>query len=387
MNDLLDRELRRELDDLRLSGRYRNFKIIQSASLPEAIIQGKRYKVFCSNNYLGLANHPRLKQAACEAAERLGSGSGASRLVCGNMSAHVELEEELARFKQAEAAIIFPTGYMANLGAISALAGPKDTVIIDRLCHASIIDGCRLSRAKLQVYEHLDMDSLEHVLSRSGKYRRRLVITDSIFSMDGDIAPLPQIIELCRRYQAVSMVDEAHATGVFGEHGRGTLEHLGVEGQMDVVMGTLSKAVGSLGGFVVGSQVLIDYLRQNCRSFIYTTALPPGVCAASTAGLKIIQDEPQRRQRLWENVEYLRRGLLELGFNLMGSQSQIIPVLLGDEARTIQVSEKLFRQGILIPGIRPPTVPKGQSRLRITLMSDHSREDLDCLLEALRICG
>ncbi len=386
MNDLLAKELRRELDDLKLAGRYRNFRVIQSASLPEGIIQGKRYKIFCSNNYLGLANHPRLRQAACESTERLGSGSGASRLVCGNMSAHVELEEELARFKQAEAAIVFPTGYMANVGTISTLAGPEDTAIIDRLCHASIIDGCRLSGAKLQVYKHLDLDSLEHVLSRSGKYRRRLVITDSIFSMDGDIAPLPQIIELCQCYGAVSMVDEAHATGVFGEHGWGTLEHFGVEGQVDVVMGTLSKAVGSLGGFVVGPQILIDYLRQSCRSFIYTTALPPGVCAASTAGLRLIRDEPQRRQRLWENVEYLRRGLLELGFNLMGSQSQIIPVLLGDETRTMQASEALFHQGILIPGIRPPTVPKGQCRLRITLMADHSREDLDCLLEALQNC-
>ncbi len=275
---------------LKQSGLYRDPKVIDSPTDSRVIIDEKSYLAFCSNNYLGLANDERLKDAAVSAIQKYGWGSGASRLVCGSLRPHQVLEQTLARFKATQASIVFPSGYMANLGVISALVGQQDTVIIDRLCHASIVDGCRLSQAKLQVYPHCDLDALEGILKRSPKYARRLIITDSIFSMDGDLAPLPGLVKLARQYGAIIMVDEAHATGVLGQHGRGAVEHFGLEDELDIVMGTLSKAVGSLGGFVAGSHEVIDFLRQRARSFIYTTALPPAACAASIAGLKIIAD-------------------------------------------------------------------------------------------------
>jgi 8-amino-7-oxononanoate synthase len=363
---------------LRQGNLYRQPKVLDGPADCRVIIDNKLYLAFCSNNYLGLANDQRLKDAAMAAIREYGS-----------LRPHQVLEQELAQFKAAQASIVFPTGYMANLGVISAVVGQKDTVIIDRLCHASIVDGCRLSQARLQVYPHGDLDALEGILKRSQKYDKRLIITDSIFSMDGDLAPLPQLLNLARQYGAIIMLDEAHATGVLGQHGRGAVEHFALEDEPDIVMGTLSKALGSLGGFVAGSSELIDFLRQKARSFIYTTALPPAACAASIAGLKIIANEPQLRQRLWENTHYLKTGLHKLGFDTMGSQTPgsmtpIIPILLGDEAKTMQASAYLFGHGILIPGIRPPTVPKGTCRLRISLMATHTREDLDCLLDVLR---
>jgi glycine C-acetyltransferase/8-amino-7-oxononanoate synthase len=370
---------------LKQAGRHRQLRVIDGPSDTTVIIDGKPYLAFCSNDYLGLANDPRLKAAALEAVQRYGWGSGASRLISGTLKPHQLLEQKLAQFKAAQSSIVFPTGYMANLGVISAVVGRQDTVIIDRLCHASIVDGCRLSRARLQVYPHKDLTVLEKILARGRNNSRRLIITDSVFSMDGDLAPLPQLVELARRHGALLMVDEAHATGVLGEHGRGAVEHFGLEGGVvDIAMGTLSKAVGSLGGFVAGNEQLIDFLRQRARSFIYTTALPPAACAASIAALGIIASEPQLRERLWRNTEYLKTRLLKLGFDLMDSQTPIIPVLLGDEAEVMRASAYLFVQGILIPGIRPPTVPAGQCRLRISLSAKHTREQLDRLLDVLR---
>jgi len=374
-----------QLENLKQAGHYRTLKkVIDSPADSKVIIDNKQYLVFCSNNYLGLANDPRLKEAAILATQKYGWGSGASRLICGNLRPHQKVEQALAHFKQAPAAILFPTGYMANVGTISALVGPKDTVIIDRLCHASIIDGCRQSRAKLQVYEHKDMQALEHILKRSQKFNQRLIVTDSVFSMDGDLAPLAHIVKLARAYNAITMVDEAHATGVLGAHGRGATEYLGVEGKIDIVLGTLSKAIGSLGGFVSGPAELIEYLYNRARSFIYTTAPPPAVCAATMAALEIIQSEPERRQRLWHNVNYIKQGLCKLGFDLGQTETQIIPIILGDETHTMQVSEKLYEQGILIPGIRPPTVPRNRCRLRLTVMAHHTKEELDYVLDVMR---
>lgn len=376
--------LSNQLLALKQSGQYRQLRVIDSPADTEAIIDDKSYLVFCSNNYLGLANSPKLKEAAIEAINTYGSGSGASRLICGSLRPHKLLESELAKFKGAQDAVVFPTGHMANLGVISSVVDRGDTVIIDRLCHASIIDGCRLSKAKLQTYPHLDMAALMSILKRSQNYSKRLIITDSIFSMDGSIAPLPELVSLARRYDAILMVDEAHATGVLGKQGRGAVEHFGLEAEVDIVMGTLSKAVGSLGGFVTGENRLIDFLRQRARSFIYTTALPPAVCAASFAALRIIAGRPQLREQLWQNTEYLKSGLHKLGFDLMNSETPIIPILLGDEDKVMQAAAYLYDNGILIPGIRPPTVPKGKCRLRISLMATHTKEQLDQLLDVLR---
>ncbi len=269
--------LSKELQELRDKGLYRNLRTITGPQEPRVIIEGREYLLFSSNNYLGLANHPRLKKASQEAIERYGVGAGASRLISGTMELHTRLEERIARFKGRESAILFSSGYLANLGVITSLVGRDDVVIVDRLNHASIIDAARLSLAKLLVYSHRDMSKLEGVLERCQVYKRRLIVTDSIFSMDGDLAPLPEIVSLAKKYGAFVMIDEAHATGVLGEKGRGAEEHFGLEGKIDIVMGTLSKAIGSLGGFVTGSQKLIEYLKNRARSFIYTTALPPGI--------------------------------------------------------------------------------------------------------------
>lgn len=377
--------LSKELQEIKEKGLYRDLRIITGPQEPRVIIEGRECLLFASNNYLGLANHPRLKKASQEAIERYGVGAGASRLISGTMELHTRLEERIARFKGRESAILFSSGYLANLGVITSLVGREDVVIVDRLNHASIIDAARLSFAKLLVYPHRDMSRLERILERCQAYKRRLIVTDSIFSMDGDLAPLPEIVSLAKKYQAFVMIDEAHATGVFGRKGRGAEEHFGLEGEIDIVMGTLSKAIGSLGGFVTGSQRLIEYLRNKARSFIYTTALPPGVCAASMAGLDLIENEPLLRERLWQNVRYIRDGLLRMGFDLMGSETQIIPILIGGVGKTMEISEYLFSQGIFIPGIRPPTVPEDRCRLRMSLMATHTREDLDRLLEVFSV--
>ncbi len=373
--------LSKELQELRDKGLYRNLRTITGPQESRVTIEGKEYLLFAANNYLGLANHPQVKKASLEAIERYGVGAGASRLISGTMELHSRLEERIARFKRRESAILFSSGYLANLGVITSLVGRDDVVIVDRLNHASIIDAARLSLAKLLVYPHKDMLRLERILANCQNYKKRLVVTDSIFSMNGDIAPLPEIVSLAERYGAFVMIDEAHATGVLGEKGRGAEEHFGLEGKIDIVMGTLSKAVGSLGGFVAGSRKLIEYLKNRARSFIYTTALPPGVCAASLAGLDLIENEPLYRKRLWQNVKYIRDGLLKMGFDLMGSETQIIPILIGEVEKTMEISEYLFSQGIFIPGIRPPTVPADRCRLRMSLMATHTREDLDRLLE------
>lgn len=375
--------IREKLQKLRKDGLLRTLRTVESAQGKEIVIAGRPYLSFCSTNYLGLANDPRVKEAAAKAIEKYGWGTGSSRLISGTTRLHRELEERFARFHGAESCISFATGYMANLGTIAALVGPGDAVIVDRLDHASIIDGCRLSRARLLVYRHGDATSLENVLSGAHGFNRKLIVTDTVFSMDGDMCPLPDIVTLARHYDAMVMADEAHAVGVLGETGRGVVEYHGLEGQVDVVMGPLSKAFGGVGGYVVGSRALITYLQNNCRSFIYTTAPPPAACAAALEALDISEKEPERRQKLWEKVQYLKHNLTARKIETTNSVSQIVAVLVGEADKAMALSRKLFKKNVLIPAIRPPTVPKGTSRLRIMVTSQHEKEDIDCLLNLL----
>ncbi len=375
--------LSEELAELEKNGLYRRLRMITSSQEAQVSIAGKKYLSFCSNNYLGLANHPQVVEAAVRATQEYGCGAGASRLISGTMQLHTELEDRLAQFEEKSSAIVFTTGYCANVGSITSLMNEEDTIILDKLNHASIVDAARLCRAKLQVYPHKDMNRLEEILKRSKQFRRRLIVTDGVFSMDGDMAPLPEIVDLARKYEAYTMVDEAHSTGVIGEKGRGVAEFYNVEDKVDIIMGTLSKALGSLGGFVVGDTSLVEFLKNKARSFIYTTALPPGVCMAAIAALDIVQGDVSYRKQYLDKVAYLKQNLEKLDFDLMGSETQIIPVLIKDAVKTMEISKFLYEKGVLIPGIRIPTVPKDTNRLRISLMASHTKDDIDHLLNLM----
>ena len=372
-----------ELQDLKSEGLYRNLRQIDGPQGPRCRMMGVEFFNFCSNDYLGLANHPALKAAAARALNSHGCSAAASRLVSGTTSLHTELETCLARFLGTESALTFPTGYMANVGAITSLAGPEDVIFSDRLNHASLVDGCRLSRAKIIVYAHRSANHLEALMQSAKPYRRRLIVTDGVFSVDGDVAPLPELTDVAQRHDAILMVDDAHGTGVIGPQGRGSPEHFDVKG-VDVLTSSGSIALGSVGGFVAGRQELIDLLINRARTFIYTTALSPDACAATIAALKVIDSEPEIRHRLWANVRKARDGLRRLGFDLMNSETQIIPILIGDPNRTMAISEALLEQRIFLTGIRPPTVPENQSRLRLALTSVHTEEDIERLIEAMR---
>lgn len=370
------------LQELKDNNLLRDCTAIESAQEPIVRIQGKEYLSFCSNNYLGLANHPLLKQAAIEAIHQYGCGTGASRLVSGTMTLHAELEKKIAEFKGTEAALLFPTGYTANLGALCTLVSKGDIVIGDKLNHASIIDGCRYSGATFRVYPHKDINKLESLLHKSSSYRGRLVVTDSVFSMDGDTAPLAEIVRMVKKYDAILMVDDAHATGVFGKNGKGLIDHYGLEGQVEIIMGSLSKAVGSIGGFIAGSQQFIDFLKNKARHFIYTTALPPAVCAASLAGLNLILEDATLLNTLWENIHYLNSRLSRFT-PAITIESPIIPFVVGSAEDALALSMKLFQNGILTPAIRPPTVPSGTSRLRVSITANHEKYHLDRFIETL----
>jgi 8-amino-7-oxononanoate synthase len=339
-----------------------------------------------SNDYLGLSQDPRLINAAQDAAARWGVGAGASRLVAGHLALHREVETELAAFKGTEAAVIFSTGYMANLGAISALAGPGDMVFCDKLNHASIYDGIKLSGAGLARFPHRDLNRLEDLLQKAGP-GRRLIVTDSVFSVDGDLAPLKDLVQLKERYGAVLMVDEAHATGVLGPGGAGLAEELGLTHRVEVHMGTFSKALGSLGGYVAGDQRLIDYLHNRARSFIYSTAMPPPVLGAIGAALNVVAQEPERRSYLLAEAKTFREALIQAGFDLLGSETQIVPVLVGENARTLELAGRLRERGLLAVAFRPPTVTPGRARVRFSLSAAHSREDLAAAREAITEAG
>lgn len=374
----------RELEEQHL---LRRLRLVESEPGPVATVEGRRVIVMASNNYLGLATHPLLKRAAIEATTRYGVGSGASRLVSGTLPPHQDLEAALARFKATEAALVFGSGYLANVGLIPSLIGSGGLILADRLCHASLIDGCRLSGADLRVFRHRDLAQLDSLLARRSPRRDTLIVTDGVFSMDGDLAPLPELVALAERYAARLVVDDAHGTGVMGLHGRGTLEHFGVESRIPFHMGTLGKALGTSGAYVAGPQSLIRYLVNTARSFIYTTAPPPGTAAASVAALELLQAEPERRARLWDNRNHFQTGLKALGFRLADSQSPIIPVLIGEPRQALTLAERLLELGVYAPAIRPPTVPKETSRIRTTVTSEHTREQLDAVLAAFRNAG
>ena len=376
-----------ELAALERQGLKRRLRDMTGAQGRKIILDGKEVLNFCSNNYLGLADDPRLREAAVGCIQKEGIGSGASRLICGNMAAHRELETTIARFKGAESCLTFSTGYMANAGIISSVFGRDDMIFCDRLNHASIIDGIILSQAKFKRYPHNDMEALEEMLRTTTGFRRRGIITDSVFSMDGDIAPLDKIVELAREYDCLVMIDEAHALGVMGKNGKGLAEHFGVEDKIDIQMGTLSKAAGSFGAYCCGSKELIEFLVIKALSFIYTTALPPAVAAASQKAIEIIRDEPMSRQKLWVNTGYFQKAIVALGFNTLSSQTPVIPIIVGESAVAVEFSKRLLEQGIFVSAIRPPTVPQNTARLRLTVMATHTREDLDYALEKLKIIG
>ncbi len=375
--------LQQELSELEGKGLRRSLREVGGGQGREIVLNGKRVLNFCSNNYLGLADDDQIKQAAIKSIEQMGFGSGASRLVCGNMTAHEKLEQELAAFKGTEACLVFSSGYMANVGVIQALVGRDDIVFSDKLNHASIVDGVILSRAELKRYAHNDMQALDEALKGAGKYRRRLIVTDTVFSMDGDTANLKEMVRLARAYDAMVMVDEAHGFGVLGKNGAGLVEEFGLQGQIDVQMGTLSKAVGCFGAYVCGSKLLREYLINHARSFIYTTAMPPSMAEAACAAIVIIKDEEARRTQLMANAQYLRSALNGMGFDTMNSTTPIIPILVGNSQRAVEMSAHLLSQGVFVQAIRPPTVPVNSARLRVTVMATHTRQDLDKLLHII----
>lgn len=371
-----------EITSIRRNSLFRTLTEIASGQDPEVLIGGKKCVLLASNGYLGLSTDPRVVGASRRALDKYGTGSGGSRLVSGSSDLHAELEAKIAEFKSTEAAILFSSGYLANVGTISSLVGEGDTVFSDELNHASIIDGCRLSRAEIKVYSHLDVDSLSDLLSRHRGDGRRLIVTDTVFSMDGDLVDLGALCDVSERYGCTLMIDEAHAMGVLGKRGSGATEHFGVESRVPVVMGTLSKAVGSLGGYVAGSRKLIDFIRNRVRSYIFDTSLPPACVAASIEAIDIIEKEPQRRDHLMELVSGFKAGLGDMEFSVLPSSSAIVPVLTGEPEPTLEFSAALRERGIYTPAVRPPSVPAGKCRIRASLMATHTKEHVARALSA-----
>jgi len=381
----LDDALGADLQAIEAAGLWRELREVESAQEPSVVLRGREVLLFCSNNYLGLANHPEVVEAGREAASRYGASAGSSRLISGHMAAHRELEERISGWKGLPATLVFSTGYQANLGAITSLVGPDDVVLSDELNHASIIDATRLARAPKRVFRHNDLDHLERLLRESESARRVLVVTEAIFSMDGDAAPLAEMGALTRRHGAWLMVDEAHSVGVFGKGGAGLVDELGLQDRVDVHVGTLGKALGSFGAYVAGSRPLIDLLVNKARSFIFTTGLPPSAVAAAGAAIGICEREPERGAGLRSRVRALADRLRGAGLDVPEAESQILPVRIGDADRTVEVMRALLEQGIYVAAIRPPTVPDGTSRLRFSVMATHTQSQLDRAVTAL--CG
>ena len=363
------------LDDLRERGLHRRLRVVAGPQGARVLLDGKPVLLLCSNNYLGLADHPRVREAAADAAMRWGAGAGASRLISGNMTCHRRLEEQLAKFKGYDTALLFGSGYLANSGVVSALAGEGEVIFSDELNHASIVDGCRLSRAETFVYDHCDLDHLEWGLQQAGG-RGALIVTDSVFSMDGDIAPLPEIVELAEHYDARVMVDEAHATGCLGPGGRGAVADAGLEDEVDVVVGTLGKALGSYGAYVCCDREVADFLVNRARTLIFSTALPPPAVAAAMAALELLAEQPDRVRKLERNAATLRAALAEEGVAAGESETQIVPLLVGDAGEAMAACERALERGIFAQAIRPPTVPQGTSRLRLAVMASHTEAEL-----------
>ncbi|MFE4897786.1 8-amino-7-oxononanoate synthase [Peribacillus butanolivorans] len=375
----------KELEKIKEGGLYRELQTVETMSNQGyAMVNGHKMMMFASNNYLGLANDRRLIEASVQATQRFGTGSTGSRLTTGNTIVHEKLEKRLAEFKQTDSAIVLNTGYMANIAALTTLVGKDDLILSDEMNHASIIDGCRLSRAETIIYRHTDLLDLEMKLQINTRYRKRIIVTDGVFSMDGDIAPLPGIVELAKRYDALVMVDDAHATGVLGKDGRGTSEHFGLKGKIDIEMGTLSKAVGAEGGYIAGSRSLVDYVLNRARPFVFSTALSAGVVASAHTAVDIIQSEPERRVRLRAMSQRLYNELTSLGYTVSGGETPILAIICGEPEQAMFLSKELHKYGIYAPAIRPPTVPSGTSRIRLTLMATHQEEQMNHVIDVFR---
>ena len=377
-----------QIEQWRAEGSYQRLRVLESASAAESRFDGKQVVNLASNNYLGLTTHPKLREAAIEAVRKYGVGSGSVRTISGTMRLHMELEERIARFKNVEACVVFQSGFAANAGTVSALLGPEDHIVSDELNHASIIDGCRLSRAKIHVFPHKDAAAAEKTLAELDSLTgRKLLISDGVFSMDGDIGALPGLVEAAERHGAIMMVDDAHASGVLGRDGRGTIDHFGLHGRVQVQVGTLSKAIGVLGGYVCGSRDLIEFLYHRARPFLFSTSHPPAVAAACLAAFDVLEQEPERIQALWDNTKYFKHGLTSDGFNTGNSETPITPVIVGETRLAHELSRALFEEGVLATGIGFPTVPKGKARVRTIVTATHTKAELDHALEVFRKVG
>ncbi|BAS26043.1 glycine C-acetyltransferase [Limnochorda pilosa] len=385
------RFLAEELEKLKAQGLFRLPRVVQGRQRARAVIDGREVVNLSSNNYLGLATHPRLQEAARRAVESHGVGSGAVRTIAGTQDLHQTLEEVLARFKRTEAVLVYQSGFTANAGTVAAILAPGDVVVSDELNHASIIDGCRLSRATIKVYPHADMEGLRQKLEEARRDVREggrtLVVTDGVFSMDGDIAPLPDVVRIAREFGAITMVDDAHASGVLGDHGRGSVDHWGLHGQVDIQVGTLSKAVGVLGGYVAGSRTLIEYLLQRARPILFSTSHPPAVTAACIEAIHLMEESDELIRRLWENTRLFQAELRARGFDTGRSQTPITPVIVGEETKAMALSDQLFQEGVFAQGIAYPTVPRGKARVRAIVTAEHSQADLEEAVAAFARVG
>ncbi|CAI6274386.1 glycine C-acetyltransferase [Bacillus subtilis] len=375
--------LKAELDSMKENHTWQDIKQLESMQGPSVTVNHQKVIQLSSNNYLGFTSHPRLINAAQEAVQQYGAGTGSVRTIAGTFTMHQELEKKLAAFKKTEAALVFQSGFTTNQGVLSSILSKEDIVISDELNHASIIDGIRLTKADKKVYQHVNMSDLERVLRKSMNYRMRLIVTDGVFSMDGNIAPLPDIVELAEKYDAFVMVDDAHASGVLGENGRGTVNHFGLDGRVHIQVGTLSKAIGVLGGYAAGSKVLIDYLRHKGRPFLFSTSHPPAVTATCMEAIDVLLEEPEHMERLWENTAYFKAMLVKMGLTLTESQTPILPILIGDEGVAKQFSDQLLSHGVFAQSIVFPTVAKGKARIRTIITAEHTKDELDQALDVI----
>jgi glycine C-acetyltransferase len=376
-----------ELASLRDQGLYRRLRVLDGEQRARTSVDHQSVVNLSSNNYLGLTTHPRLRQAAAEALDSFGVGTGSVRPIAGTMAIHMELERRLAAFKQTESAVVFQSGFTANAGTVSSILTRDDAIVSDELNHASIIDGARLSRATIKVFPHRDVDAARRILEELPRTQRKLLITDGVFSMDGDLGALAGLCDLADEFGCIMMVDDAHASGVFGEHGRGTVDHFGLHGRVDVQVGTLSKAIGALGGYVAGSQALIEFLYHRARPFLFSTSHPPAVAATCLAALDVLEQEPQWMRQLWENARFFKTGLQALGFDTGVSESPITPVIVGDGALAMKFSDRLFAEGVFAQGIGFPTVPRGKARVRTIVTATHTRDELQFALDCFTRVG
>ncbi len=376
-----------ELDSLKAQGLYRRLRVLEGEQKPKTSFDHREVVNLSSNNYLGLTTHPTLRERALEAVRQLGVGSGSVRSIAGTMAIHMELERRLAEFKKTEAVVVFQSGFAANAGTVAAVLTKDDVVVSDELNHASIIDGARLSRATIKVFPHKDADAARRILQELPAGQRKLLITDGVFSMDGDLGAVPALCTLAEEFGCIMMVDDAHASGVFGRNGRGTIDHFGMHGRVDVQVGTLSKAIGALGGYVAGSRTLIEFLYHRARPFLFSTSHPPAVAAACIAALDVLEQEPEIIDRLWENTRFFKSGLQALGFNTGLSESPITPVIAGDGALAMKLSDRLFQEGVFAQGIAFPTVARDKARVRTIVTATHTRDELQFALDAFAKVG